>query len=84
MAVADILESFETWLRLANFENATWIRRHLVVMVLKKSANEVQEARKKGRRVNKRPATDLVVRAGKTVRANIPELPNTSFMVVIR
>jgi len=52
-------------------------------MVLKKCASEVREARKKVRRGNKRPATDLAQGAGNKVRGNFPELPNTTFMVVI-
>jgi len=83
-AVADFLETFETWLLLENFDNAQWIRRQWVEMFLKKCASEVREARKKGRRGNKRPATDLGERAGKKARGNLPELPNTTFMVVIR
>jgi len=83
-AVADFLETFETWLPLENFDNAEWIRRQWVEMFLKKCASEVREARKKGRRGNKRPATDLGERAGKKARGNVPELPNTTFMVVIR
>jgi len=39
---------------------------------------------KKARRGNKRPATDLGERVGKKPRGNVPELPNTTFMVVIR
>ena len=53
-------------------------------MFLKKCAIEVWEANKKGRRRNKRPAMDLVKHASKTETGNLPELPNTSFMVVIR
>jgi hypothetical protein len=83
-AVADFLETFETWLPLENFDNAEWIRRQWVEMFLKKCASEVREARKKGRRGNKRPATDVGERAGKKARGNLPELPNTTFMVVIR
>jgi hypothetical protein len=48
-AVADVLETFETWLPLENLENTKWIQRQLVVMFLKKCASEVQEARKKER-----------------------------------
>jgi hypothetical protein len=84
MAVADFLETFEKWLPLENFDNAEWIRRQWVEMFLKKCASEVREARKKGRRGNKRPATDLGERAGKKARGNVPELPNSTFMVVIR
>jgi hypothetical protein len=52
-------------------------------MFLKKCASEVGEARKKRRRGNKRPATDLGQRAGNKATGNIPELANTTFMVVI-
>jgi hypothetical protein len=34
-AVADFLETFETWLPLENFNNAEWIRRQWVEMFLK-------------------------------------------------
>jgi len=84
MAVADFLETFQTWLPLENFNNAEWIWRQWVEMFLKNCASEVWEARKKGRRSNKRPATDLGERTGKKVKGNIPESPNTTFMVVIR
>jgi len=82
-AVADFLETFEKWLPLEKFNNAEWIRRQWVEMFLKKCASEVREARRKGRRGNKRLATDLGERAGKTARGNIPQLPNKTFMVVI-
>ena len=52
-------------------------------MFVKRCASEIREARKKGRRGNKRPATDLGERASKKARSNLPELPNTTFMVVI-
>jgi len=84
MAVADFLETFGKWLPLENFDNAEWIRRQWVEMFLKKCASEFREARKKGRRGNKRPATDSVERASKKARGNAPELPNSTFMVVIR
>ena len=83
MAVADFLETFEKWLSLGNFDNAKWIRRQWIEMVLKKCVCEVRESRKKGRQGNKRPATDLGECAGKKARGNVPELPNTTFMVVI-
>jgi len=83
-AVADFLETFETWLRLENFDNAECIWWQWVEMFLKKCASEVQEARKKGSRGNKRPATDVGERAGNIARGNLPELPNTTFIVVIR
>jgi hypothetical protein len=82
-AVADFFETFETWLPLDNFDNAEWIRWQWVQMFLKKCASEIWEARKKGRRGNKRPATDLGEHTIKQARTNLPELPNTSFMVVI-
>jgi hypothetical protein len=69
---------------LENFYNAEWIWQQWVEMVLKKCASEVREARKKGRRGSERPATDLGERAGKKTRRNVPVLPNTTFMVVIR
>jgi len=84
MAVADFLGTFETWLPLENFDNAKWIWRQWVEMFLKKCASEVWEARKKGRRGNKRPAMDLAERAGKKASSNLPVLGNTTFMVVIR
>jgi len=84
MAVADPLETFETWLPLENVDNAEWIWRQWVEMFLKKCASEVWEVRKKGRRGNKRPATDLRECAGKKVRGKVPVWPNTTFMVVIR
>jgi len=83
-AVADCLETFEKWLPMENFDDAEWIRRQWVRMFLKKCASEVREARKKGRHGNKRLATDLGERAGNKARGNVPELPNTTFMVVIR
>jgi len=82
-AVADFLETFETRLPLDNFDNAERIRRQWVDMFLKKCASKIREARKKGRRGNKRPATDLGERASKMARSNLPELPITTFMVVI-
>ena len=81
--VADFLATFETWLPLVNFDNAEWIRWQWVEMFLKKCASEIREARKKGRRGNKRPATDLGERPGKKARSNLRELPNTTFTVMI-
>jgi hypothetical protein len=68
---------------LGNFDNAKWIRHQWVEEFLKKCASEVQEARKKGRLGNKRLATDLGECAGKKARGNVPELPKTTFMIVI-
>jgi len=77
-------ETFEKWLPLESFDNAEWIQRQWVGMFLNKCASEVREGMKKGRRGNKRPVTDLGECAGKKARGNVPELPNTTFMVVIR
>ena len=81
--VAEFLETFETWLPLENFDNAEWIRQQWVEMFLKKCASEVREARKKGRRGNKRLATNLGERVGNKATGHLPELPNTTSMVVI-
>jgi len=51
---------------------------------LKRCASNVRETRKKGRRDNKQLATDGGEHTGKKSRGNLPELPNTTFMVVIR
>ena len=48
-----------------------------------KCAREIREVRKKRRRGNKRPATDLGECTSNKARSNLPELPNTTFMVVI-
>jgi len=45
MAVADLLETFENWLPLDNFNNAEWIRQQWVEMLLKKCASKIREAR---------------------------------------
>jgi len=84
MAVADFLETFEKWLPLENFDHAKWIWRQWVEMFLKRCAIEVRDARMKGRRGNMRPVTDLGELAGKKPRGNVPVLPNTTYMVVIR
>ena len=62
-AVGDVLETFKNWLRLDDFDNNEWIRRQWVEMLLKICASKIQKARKKGRRGNKQPATDLGERA---------------------
>jgi len=49
-----------------------------------KCKSKIWEARKKGKRVNKRLATDLGERTRNKVRSNLPEWSNTMFMVVIR
>jgi len=71
-------------LPMENFNNAEWIRRKWVEMFLKKCASEVREARKKATRGSKRRATDLGERAGNNARGNVSELPNTTFIIVIR
>ena len=83
MGVAEFLDTFDKWLPLEKFDNAEWIRRQWVEMSLQKSASEVREASKNGRRGNKRPAMDLGERACNQVPGNVPVLPNTTFMVVI-
>jgi len=47
-AVADFLETFESWLPLDIFDNAEWIHPQWVEMILKKCATEIREVRKKG------------------------------------
>jgi len=82
-AVADFLETFGILLPLEYFDHAECIRRQWVAMFWKQCANEIQEARKKGRGGNKPPATDLGEGVANTVRGYVPELPNTTFMDVI-
>jgi len=65
IANADFLKTFETQQPLENFDNAEWIWRRCVEMLLRKCASEVREVRKKERQGNKRPATSLGERAGK-------------------
>jgi hypothetical protein len=81
--VANFLKTFKTWLPLDNFDNAEWIRSQLVKPFLQKCACEIWEARKKPMRGNKGPETDLGERASNMARSNLPERPNTTFMVVI-
>jgi hypothetical protein len=57
-AVRDFLEAFKTWLPLANYDIAEWIRRQRGELFWKKCASKIWEGRKKGRRGNKRPAMD--------------------------
>ena len=59
-------------------------QRNIFSRLQNRPRTEVPDARKKGRQGNKQPATDLAQRAGKKARGNFPELPNTTFMVVIR
>jgi hypothetical protein len=82
-AVEDFLETFESWLPLDNFNYAEWIVLQGVEMFLKKCPSEICEVRKKGRRGNMRPVTDLGDRASRKVRSNLPELLNTTFTIVI-
>jgi hypothetical protein len=58
-ALGDCLETFEVWLPLDNFDNAEWIRRQWVEMVLKKYASEIWEATKKKSQGNMPQATDV-------------------------
>jgi len=82
-AVADYLVSFKDGLPLDDFNNAKWIRWQWVEMFLKKRASEIREARKRGTWSKKRLVTEMGERVGKKVRSPIPELPNTTFTVVI-
>jgi len=84
MAFADFLETIGTSLRLDNFDNAECIQRQWVEMVLKKCASEDQEVKKNGMGGNKRLATDWGECVGNNVIGNLPELPNTPFLIVIR
>jgi hypothetical protein len=81
--VADCLETVITWLPLGNFANAKCIQRQWVERFWEKCASMVREVRKKGRRSNKRPVTDLAKCAGKKATGNLRALPNTTFVVVI-
>jgi len=83
MAVANFLGTFDSWLPLDNFDNAEWIHQQWVEMFLKKCASEICEAWKKGRRGNKPPVTDFGEHASEEAGSNLPELPNTIFMVVM-
>jgi len=84
MAVADCLETYESCVPLDDFDNAKLVRRQWVEIFLKKRASDIWEARKTGWRGTKRLLTDLGECAGKMARSNLPELPNSTFMVVIR
>jgi len=84
MAVADFLETLEMWLPLENFDNAECIWRQCVEMFLMKCAGNVRKARKKGSRGNERLVTDLAEHAGKKAKDNLPKLPNSTFLFVIR
>jgi len=52
-------------------------------MCLKKCASQDREARQKGMRGNKQPATYSGERVGDMVRGNLAEWRNTTFLVVI-
>jgi hypothetical protein len=84
IALGDFLETLESWLRLNNFDNAKWICRQWVEIIMKKFATKILEARKKGWRGNTQPVMDLGGHTSKKVGCTLPELPNTIFMVVIR
>ena len=47
MVVADVLETFKTWLQLDIFDNAEWIRQQWVEMFLMNCASEVRVSTKK-------------------------------------
>jgi hypothetical protein len=83
MVVADCLATFVTWLPMVNIDTAEWIHWQWVEKILWKCACKIQEVRKKGRRCNTRPATDVGECGGQKVRCNLPELPNTTFTVMI-
>jgi len=81
---AEFSVTFNDQLPLHHVNHAEWIRQHEVEMFLKKCANEIQEARKEGRQSNKRLATDLGKHVTKEATSNLPKLPHSTFMVVIR
>jgi hypothetical protein len=83
-AVADFLETFGTWLHLENLDNACWIWRQWLEMILMVCVSAVWEARKTRGRGNIHLATDLGDCAGKNASTNLSELLNTTFMGVIR
>jgi hypothetical protein len=68
---------------LVHVDNAEWIHQQWVEMFLMKCACAIQEARKKARRGNNQPATDLGEYAGKNARINLPVLRNAIFTVMI-
>jgi hypothetical protein len=84
MAVVDIVETFEVRLPLDMFDYAEWNRQQWVEMFLMICVSEIWVVRNKGRRGHKQPAMYLGERRSKQVRSNLPKLPNTTFMVVIR
>ena len=83
MAVALSLETLENWQLLDNSYNAEWIQWQWVEMGLKKCASEILEVRRNRRQGNQQLAMDLGQHASKNVRSDLPELPNTTFMVAI-
>lgn len=78
--VTDVLETFGSWLRLDNFDNAKWIRRQWTEMILKICASEIQAAKKMGRQGSKRLATDLGQLTSKRAMINTPELLKITFL----
>jgi len=82
-AVADVLVTFKNWLALEKFYNAKWIERQWVQIIGKQSASEVRNATKKARQWNMQLVTALGQQVAKRFRGNLPELPTTTFMVVI-
>jgi len=67
-----------------NFDNAELIWGQWVKMFLKECGTEVWEVHMKGTQGNKWLATDLGERTDSKAWCNLIELPNTSFMIVIR
>jgi len=82
-AVADSLETLENMLSFESFDHGNWIRRQWVEMVSKKCASDVWEVRKRRMEGNKWEVTHWRARMGTTARGNLPEVPYTTFMVVI-
>jgi hypothetical protein len=83
MRVADIFETIQTWLPLDNIDNAEWIQLQWVEMILIICSIEVQNARKTGLRGNKRPRSNVAERIVLKARGNLPERPNTTFILLI-
>jgi hypothetical protein len=58
MVVVALLENFETWLPLEDFDTAKWIWRQWVEMFSKKCSSEAWKPRTKGERGNTHLVTD--------------------------
>jgi hypothetical protein len=65
------------------FNIANWLQWEWVGMILRQCAGKVHKARKKGRRANNCPATDLAEHMGQQVTDNMRNVPNMTWMVVI-